>query len=136
MLVGDNTSNTTTLLALTPTPDGQMRVDPVPMHVDPHRDAFAFGYGGGTPGTTCLAILRCALDPAIYDIIASDHLWRVIPDVAQGEDGPTNPLWAEISAPRSGPLRLSWPQVQRWAHDLVRSQLTDQLADTDLTSTD
>ncbi|MCE6995375.1 hypothetical protein LZG04_11220 [Saccharothrix sp. S26] len=26
------------------------------------RDAFAYGYGGGTPATTYQTLLRCALD--------------------------------------------------------------------------
>lgn len=121
MLVADNNANTTTLLALTPTPDGQMRVDPVPMPMNPAREAFAFGYGGGTPSTTHLAILRCALDPVDFDALAGGKLWRTIANPATGPDEPVSQLWTEISTSRGGPLRLSWSQVQRWARDTVRT---------------
>jgi hypothetical protein len=52
VLAGDDErGTTTTLLALTPTEDGRMRVDPVPLPPRSDRDAFAYGYGGGTPAT-------------------------------------------------------------------------------------
>ena len=120
MLVADNTSNTTTLLALTPQPDGQMRVDPVPMPVNPAREAFGFGYGGGTPAVTYRAILRLVLEDSIADALGQ---LTFDPDI--NKNGPVSQLWAEISTSRSGPLRLAWPQVQQWvraAVDAVRNR--------------
>ena len=108
VLAGDDElGTTTTLLALTPTEDGWMRVDPVPLPPRSDRDAFAFGYGGGTPGTTYQALLRCALGDGT-------HLpTRVLHD--RGPDGePISQLWAAISTTK-GPLRLSWPQLKLWA---------------------
>jgi len=37
----------------------------VPLPPRSDRDAFAYGYGGGTPGTTYLALLRIALNDAL-----------------------------------------------------------------------
>lgn len=108
VLAGDDEqSTTTTLLALTPTDDGRMRVDPVPLPPRSDRDAFAYGYGGGTPGTTYQALLRCALGDGTHlpTHILHDH----------GPDGePVSQLWAAVSTTK-GPLRLSWPQLKVWA---------------------
>lgn len=96
----------TTLLALTPTEDGQMRVDPVPLEPHGDREDFAYGYWGGTPATTYVSIARCALGEqrfaeieSLYSFIGSGH---------------HSELWDAI-ATTQGPLRLSWPQVQLWA---------------------
>ncbi|WP_372672726.1 hypothetical protein [Amycolatopsis kentuckyensis] len=55
-----DTASTTTLLALTPEPDGRLRTDPVPLP-KVGRDAFGFGYTGGGPSFTYTALLRAAL---------------------------------------------------------------------------
>lgn len=107
VLAGDDEQGTTTtLLALTPLGDGQMRVDPVPLLPGSHRDAFGYGYGGGTPATTYRALLRVALG----DDPANTHAHRAI--VRYGDT--TSQLWTAISTTK-GPLRLSWPQVKLWA---------------------
>lgn len=110
VLAGDGELDTiTTLLALTPTEDGQMLVDPVPLPPRSHRDAFAYGYGGGTPANTYQALLRCALgdDPEV--------LRAIRPAGTRNADGnPVSQLWAAISTTK-GPLRLSWPRVKLWA---------------------
>ncbi|QIZ38210.1 hypothetical protein [Saccharopolyspora sp. ASAGF58] len=110
VLAGDHDGGTTTtLLALTPTDDGRMQVDPVPLPARSDRDAFAYGYGGGTPGTTYQALLRTALgndsNPARVAGLARER----------DTDGtPVSQLWAALSTTK-GPLRLSWPQLQLWA---------------------
>lgn len=109
VIAGDEHGGITTLLALTPTGDGGMQIDPVPM--PPHRgsEAFAYGYGGGTPTTTYRALLRCALGDGT-DIPLSSMM-----RAQRSADGtPTSQLWTAISATK-GPLRLSWPQLQLWA---------------------
>lgn len=109
VLAGDDEDGTTmTLLALTPTEDGRMLIDPVPLLPRSDRDAFAYGYGGGTPATTYRALLRCALGdvPGVTGISTLDF---------RGLDGTsTSQLWAAISITK-GPLRLSWPQLKQWA---------------------
>ena len=60
VLAGDEHGSVTTLMALTPTGQGGMRIDPVPLAPRSDRDAFADG--GGTPGTTYQALLRSAMD--------------------------------------------------------------------------
>jgi hypothetical protein len=103
---GDETASTTTLLALTTTEDGRLRTDPVPLP-SPTRDAF--GYGGG-PSFTYTALLRCALgvSRSQTSTVAKANLGL------NDEDGPVSQLWKAIST-TTGPLRLSWPQVQLWA---------------------
>lgn len=122
MLAGDDDlGTTTTLLALTPSDDGRMRVDPVPLMSRSDREAFAYGYGGGTPGTTFQALLRCALgdDPALAQVPRVLH--------KRDENGdPVSQLWAAISTTK-GPLRLSWPQLKLWA----RADKNHALADPD-----
>ncbi len=107
VLAGDaELGTTTTLLALTPTADGRMRVDPVPLLPGGNRDAFGYGYGGGTPATTYRALLRVALG----DDPAATHAYRA----AFGDGATSSQLWTAISTTK-GPLRLSWPQVRLWA---------------------
>ena len=109
VLAGDETASTTTLLALTTTDDGRLRTDPVPLP-SPTRDAFGYGYGGGGPSFTYTALLRCALgvSRSQTSTIAKANLGL------DDEDGPVSQLWKAIST-TTGPLRLSWPQVQLWA---------------------
>lgn len=95
----DDQGTTTTLLALTPTEDGRMRIDPVPLLPQHGTGTFAYGYGGGTPGTTYRALLRCALG----------H----VPPLSAGPIR-SGQLWTAISTTH-GPLRLSWPQLKLWA---------------------
>ena len=105
----DERGSTTTLLALTPTGDGQMRIDPVPMLPRGNSEAFAYGYGGGTPSSTYRALLRCALGDS------SDLPWSGILDARRGSDtASASQLWDAISTTK-GPLRISWPQLQLWA---------------------
>ena len=121
ILAADKVSNTTTLMALTPTDDGGMQVDPVPMPRGTGRTGFAFGYGGGGPAATYMALLRCALSPAEHRVIKRLHPrlgWRVeTKPVRDTEDSPpVSQLWTAIVTTR-GPLRLSWPKVQQWAFE-------------------
>lgn len=109
VLAADDTGGPVTLLALTPTDDGRMRTDPVPMPPYSGRNCYAYGYGGSTPTGTYQAILRCVLgDDAelsrIHKVIGADRADGTL--VSQ--------LWQAISTTQ-GPLRMSWPQVQTWA---------------------
>lgn len=114
----DNRGTVTTLLALTPTDDGQMRIDPVPLPPRSDRDAFAYGYGGGTPSTTFKTLLRCALGDG-PDVMRAHRL-----AAERTPDGdPVSQLWAAISTTK-GPLRLSWPQVKLWARADKNKALT------------
>lgn len=99
----DTLGSTVTLLALTPTENGSLRTDPVPMPPRSYRDAFAYGYGGSTPGTTYRALLRAALGdvPGTFS-----HLTH--PDDSE--------LWKAISTTKNTPLRLPWPTIKAWAN--------------------
>jgi hypothetical protein len=104
VLAADDThGSTVTLLALTPTENGDLRVDPVPMPPRSYRDAFAYGYTGSTPGTTYQALLRAALGdgPGTFS-----HL----------TDPDDSELWRAIATTKNAPLRLAWPTVKAWAY--------------------
>jgi hypothetical protein len=106
VLAGDDTASTTTLLALTPTPDGRLRTDPVPLP-KAGRDAFGFGYSGGGPSFTYIALVRAAL--GVHHNEASKIVRAAI--AAADDDQPRSQLWEAISTTK-GPLRLSWSQVK------------------------
>lgn len=110
MLVGDGTGSVTTLLALTPNDDGGFRVDPVPVLNRWGTQAFAFGYTGGTPSSTYVALVRCVFgeDPANTEIFSHARQHR------DSEDNLVSQLWQAIST-TTGSIRLSWPQLQLWA---------------------
>jgi hypothetical protein len=123
VLAADDSGSTVTLLALTPTGDGRMRIDPVPLPPRSDREAFAYGYSGGTPTTTYQALLRCALGEdatvSLRGVLRSQH--------AVNDTEPVSQLWHAIST-TTGPLRLSWPQVQLWARADRRLARTDPTA--------
>lgn len=120
MLAGDDDLGTvTTLLALTPTDGGQMRIDPVPLPPRSDRDAFAYGYGGGTPATTYRALLRCALAAPPTSCGLTD--WP--------QNGTQTGIRSASCGLRSPQLRLSWPQVKLWA----RADKNHALANPDTT---
>jgi hypothetical protein len=123
VLAADDSGSTVTLLALTPTAEGRMRIDPVPLPPCSDREAFAYGYGGGTPTTTYQALLRCALGEHTTVRLLSVLQSRSAVDNTE----PVSQLWHAISTTK-GPLRLSWPQVQLWARAdrrLATTGLTD-----------
>ena len=113
ILAADDGGGTVTLLALTPTQDEQMRVDPVPMSPRSGRDAFGYGYGGGTPTVTYRAIIRVALPAERATEFNELGGWEFWDEDDQGH--PVSQLWQMMSDDKGGPLRLSWPQVQLWA---------------------
>jgi hypothetical protein len=105
----DERGSTTTLLALTPTGDGRMRIDPVPMLPRMGGETFAYGYSGGTSASTYRALLRCALGDD------TDIPWSATLHGRRGsDDAPASQLWTAISTTK-GSLRLSWPQLKLWA---------------------
>lgn len=91
------------LLALTPTEDGRMRTDPVPLLPDPLRRTHAYGYRGTTPTVTALCLARCALGDEV-DLEPLSRYGAI----------QTSPLGAALIE-TTGPLRLPWPQVQQLA---------------------
>lgn len=103
VIAADHPHHGTALLALTPTADGRMRVDPIPVTSEGrYQHAFAYGYNGGTPAKTYAALIRCALLP-------DDHHHLHLADLRAESQ-----LWDTLTS-TTGPLRLPWPQVQRWA---------------------
>lgn len=105
----DPETGAVTLLALTPDPDGHIRTDPVPLPPHSDREAFGYGYTGGTPTTTYLALLRIALGGNTDTSTILDWL-----HAERGTEGPVSQLWHTIST-TNGPLRLAWPRLQLWA---------------------
>jgi hypothetical protein len=112
VIAADQTHEATALLALTPTNDGGMRVDPVPVpDRTGYRHAFAYGYDGGTPAGTYTALIRCAL-PDQHHLVQLHDFRRVV-DPAD-PPLPSSELWDALVDTR-GPLRLPWQKIQRWA---------------------
>lgn len=105
----DPETGAVTLLALTPDPDGHTRTDPVPLPPQSDREAFGYGYTGGTPTTTYLALLRIALGNDAHTSTILDWL-----RAERGTEVPVSELWHTIST-TNGPLRLPWPRLQLWA---------------------
>ncbi|WP_433291541.1 hypothetical protein ACQPZQ_02380 [Pseudonocardia sp. CA-142604] len=118
VIAADHVHQATALLALTPTEDGRMRVDPVPVpEPQGHRQAFAYGYPGGTPSTTYRALVRCAL-PDEHDNV---RLLDFREKLSAEQEPPVSELWDALVTTRK-PLRLRWPDIQRWARaDLATS---------------
>lgn len=91
--------------ALIPTPDGDLRVEPLPSCGG--STGYTWGYQGTGPTDLYRALVRGALrtweDPATWL-----HQFR------RGEA--TSALWEAItSTGQAQPLRLPWPQVTAWA---------------------
>ena len=118
MLAGDDPeSGAVTLLALTPDTDGHTRTDPVPLQPHSDREAFGYGYTGGTPTTTYLALLRIGLGDGADTTTILDWLRdqrRSSTGTDSGTDSAASQLWHTISTTNS-PLRLPWPRLQLWA---------------------
>ncbi|MET9263786.1 hypothetical protein [Amycolatopsis sp. NPDC004079] len=125
VLAADESGSSATLLALTPAPDGKLRTDPVPLLPRSGSEGFGYGYSGGGPAGTYVALLRCALR-------ADRDEAGAIARFGNGADGDGgSQLWEAISGTR-GPLRLSWPQVELWAradreHAAQRDNAADRL---------
>ena len=114
VLAGDGPGGSVTLLALTPDGSGRTRTDPVPLQPHSNREAFGYGYTGGTPTTTYRALLRIGLgDGADTDPVLK---WLREHDRPDGyrSDTPASQLWHTIST-ANGPLRLPWPRLRLWA---------------------
>jgi hypothetical protein len=93
------------VFALTPTPAGELRVEPLPSSSG--DTDYTWGYSGGGPTDLYRALVRGALrtweDPAPW-------IRRSL------RDGHSSALWEAITtAGQTQPLRLAWPQVQAWA---------------------
>jgi hypothetical protein len=119
VLAGDDPdSGAVTLLALTPDAGGRTRTDPVPLQPHSDREAFGYGYSGGTPITTYRALLRIGLgDGADLDTI---HKWLL--EHLRAEH-PASQLWHTIST-TNDPLRLPWPRLQLWARAYRKAATT------------
>lgn len=96
------------IVALTPTPDGELRVDPLP---NPGGEpGFTWGYSGSGPRTLYQALVRCVTrdwtaDPDTRSwLIHLTHAWS---------DTTGSPLYHYLTT-HEGPLRLPWGQIQEW----------------------
>ncbi|MER7455626.1 hypothetical protein [Micromonospora sp. NPDC126480] len=114
VIAADKTYSATGLFAVTPGPDGTLLPpQPVPNPGDEPR--FAFGYGGNSPAALYQALVRCALGE--WDAAAQESWVQQVADHANDDPGrPHSRLWQRITASQ-GALRLSWADVQQWAHD-------------------
>jgi hypothetical protein len=102
------------VFALTPTDDGQMRVEPVPFERGT-GPSFGYGYDGGSPFTLYQALIRCAFGEIEEAPFTLRDVLESRPDGVNRRDEDVSHLWHAIVTAQ-GPLRLPWPQVQRWAH--------------------
>jgi hypothetical protein len=90
------------VFALTPTPTGRMKVDPLPL--EPRTGpSFGYGYDGGSPYTLYQALIRCVFGTAEAPFTLN-----------QVKKEASSALWHSI-ATTQGPLRLPWPTVRQWA---------------------
>lgn len=113
VIAADHADNTVAF-ALTPTPEGQMLVDPLP---NPGAlPGYTWGYPGTGPATFYDALTRCtqrtwaraANDLPAHHIILHEH-----PDTGES----LSALWAFIQKqPGHSPIRLPWPQVVQWVN--------------------
>jgi len=92
---------------LTPTPDGGMRVDPVPFPGG--RPGYTWGYDGTGPSVLYCALVGCATG----DLAASAHHNRWPMFFEHGDR--SSQLWNYIKK-QDGAFRLPWPQVVAWAN--------------------
>ncbi|MDG9674848.1 hypothetical protein [Micromonospora sp. DH14] len=114
VIAADKTYSATGLFALTPGPDGTLLApQPVPNPGDEPR--YTFGYDGNSPAVLYQALVRCALGDWTA---AAQESW--VQQVSATHDDrrrrPHSRLWQQIVASQSA-LRLSWADVQQWAHD-------------------
>jgi hypothetical protein len=96
VIAGDAARGETGLFALAPTPNGDMRIEPLPNPGEAPR--YTWGYSGSGPATVYHALVRCALktwDSPRWDL-RNSQLFAVIKNT-------------------EGALRLNWAQIQLWA---------------------
>jgi hypothetical protein len=96
------------VFALTPTANGDMTVDPLPLEPGT-GPSFGYGYGGGSPYTLYQALIRSALGTPEAPFTLLD----VDPDARDAENT-SSQLWRAIVTTQ-GPLRLPWPSIVKWA---------------------
>ena len=93
------------VFALTPTPAGQMTVDPLPLE-SRKGPSFGYGYAGGSPYTLYQALIRCAFGAPEAPFTLKEVQGGTKPDQS------SSALWHSI-ATTQGPLRLPWPTVRQ-----------------------
>ncbi|GAA2911289.1 hypothetical protein [Actinoplanes cyaneus] len=96
------------VVALTPTSDGDLHVDPLP---NPGGEpGYTWGYSGSGPRTLYQALVRCATGD--FNADPDNRSW--LADLTDSwHDTTGSPLYHYLVT-LDGPLRLSWPQVQQW----------------------
>ncbi|OWV04707.1 hypothetical protein B5D80_19640 [Micromonospora wenchangensis] len=113
VIAADKTYSATGLFALTPGPDGALLPpQPVPNPGDEPR--FTFGYDGNSPAALYQALVRCALRE--WDAAAQESWVQQLSARPQDTRHPHSRLWQQITTSQNA-LRLSWADVQQWAHE-------------------
>ncbi|MCW3819507.1 hypothetical protein ONA91_34215 [Micromonospora sp. DR5-3] len=114
VIAADKTYSGTGLFAVTPAPDGTLLApQPVPNPGDEPR--YTFGYDGNSPAVLYQALVRCALGN--WKAAAQESWVQQLSARSDDERGrPHSQLWQQITTSQ-GTLRLSWADVQHWAHD-------------------
>ncbi|WP_433412974.1 hypothetical protein ACQP1V_27450 [Microtetraspora malaysiensis] len=109
VIAADPSSNGA-VFALTPTPDGELRADPLPNPGGAPR--YSWGYSGTGPTTLYGALARCAFGQWHR---LDDQEWIGQPWLSTRAD---SELWRLISQTEQGAsIRLPWPQIQAWVSD-------------------
>ncbi|MFH9968544.1 hypothetical protein ACH4PR_45860 [Streptomyces mirabilis] len=105
VIAGDKSSDG--VFALTPTPDGGLRIDPLPSSGG--ATEYTWGYPGTGPGH-----LYDALTAATLDSWEDTSQWL---NQFAGRRTHASGLWKAIQdTPQHEPLRLPWPKVVEWTH--------------------
>ncbi|WP_328990325.1 hypothetical protein OG394_29245 [Kribbella sp. NBC_01245] len=105
VLVADSPGEHTLLLAVTPISIGRPRITPV--RVNPGGRSFAFGTTSNTAISTYLNLLERVIAPIPATQLAI---------FTKSHRDVNHRLWQAIST-TTGPLRITWPDLQRWARN-------------------
>ncbi|MFI6341368.1 hypothetical protein [Streptomyces sp. NPDC050535] len=106
VIAGDKASDG--VFALTPTPDGGLRIDPLPSSGG--ATEYTWGYPGTGPGQ-----LYDALTAATLDTWEDTSQWL---NQFFGRRSHASGLWKAIQdAKQHGPIRLHWPEIVEWTRE-------------------
>jgi hypothetical protein len=106
VIAGDKSSDG--VFALTPTPDGGLRIDPLPSFGG--ATEYTWGYPGTGPGH-----LYDALAAAVLDSWEETSQWL---NRLAGRRSHRSGLWKAIQATKQhDPLRIPWPKIVQWTRE-------------------
>ncbi|MFF9409839.1 hypothetical protein ACF1B0_30595 [Streptomyces anandii] len=106
VIAGDKSSDG--VFALTPIPDGELRIDPLPSSGG--ATEYTWGYPGTGPGQLYDALTAATLD-GWED--TSQWLNRLV-----GQRSHNSGLWKAIQATKQhDPLRIPWPKIVQWTRE-------------------